>query len=606
MSELNVYELVRKNESNYRSGDVKTSKYVVQSFYEDISTIEAYLNSKHISGDKDSMGRDKPFFNIVLAVRNIWFRATDLDRKNVIAKAKKQSDYLASLLYTGHLKKWMRDENFGQYLNDWGLYLASYNSAVTKFIEKSDGLHISVIPWQSLIVDVLGFEKNPKIEVLEMTQDELRSHTEYDQEMVEGLIEAQTGKKMIDGQPKNVQKANHVRLYEVHGVLPLSWLTDDDKDKDTYIQQMQVVSFLTSKKGGEFDNFTLYSGRETNDPYMLTQLIPAVDGSISLMGAVKTLFDAQWMTNHTIKNIKDQLDLASKLIFQTNDSGYANQNVLENIEQGQIMVYGQDKNPLTQIQNNSHDISALESFMKQWQVLAQEVSNTPEVTMGRASSAQSAYAKEALMLQQSQQNFDIMTQNKGLSLEQMFKKFITPFVLKKLNNSDELVMELGDYGIEQIDKKYISSRAAKVFNYKAVEAVLSSQDLPDLQEETQKVRQEVTDMGMQRFIRPSEISAKTWKDIFEDFESDVEYQITDENVDKNNVMQGINSLMQTLANPNGQAFVRTPEGKLLFNETLNLLGIINPVQIQEQEPQQVQQQPQQAQQKVGGTQPITQ
>ena len=593
----NVYELVRKNESNYISGNVKTSKYVVQDFYEDISTIEAYLNSKHITGDQDSMGRDKPFFNIVLAVRNIWFRATDLDRKNIVAKATKQSDYLASLFYTGHLKKWMRDENFGQYLNDWGLYLASYNSAVTKFIEKKDGLHISVIPWQSLIVDVLGFEKNPKIEVLEMTQDELRSHTEYDKEMVEALIEAQVSRKMMNNQPKDVQKANYVRLYEVHGELPLSWITGNDKDDDTYVQQMHVISFLASKQGGEFDNFTLYSGQEKNDPYMLTQLIPAVDGSISLMGSVKTLFDAQWMTNHTIKNIKDQLDLASKLIFQTNDAGYDNQNVLENIEQGQIMIYGQEKNPLTQIQNNSHDITALQGFMGQWQVLAQEVSNTPEVTKGQASSAQSAYAKEALMLQQSQQNFDIMTQNKGLSLEQMFIKFITPFILKKLNNSDELVMELGDYGIEQIDKKYISSRAAKVFNYKAVEAVINQQEMPDLQTETQNVQQELTDMGMQRFIKPSEISSKTWKDIFEDFEASVEYQITDENVDKNNVMQGISNLMTTLANPNGQAFIRTPEGKLLFNETLNLLGIINPVQIQAQEPQQ---QPQQ----VGGGQPI--
>ena len=80
---------VRKLETDFISGcGTLMSKYVRTDLYEDINTIYAYLESKHISGEFDSMGREKPFFNIVLASRNIWFRATDLDRKNIILSNK--------------------------------------------------------------------------------------------------------------------------------------------------------------------------------------------------------------------------------------------------------------------------------------------------------------------------------------------------------------------------------------------------------------------------------------------------------------------------------------------------------------------------------------
>jgi hypothetical protein len=48
--------------------------------------------------------------------------------------------------------------------------------------------------------------------------------------------------------------------------------------------------------------------RERKDPYMITHLIEE-DGRTLSIGAVEYLFDAQWMQNHTVKNMKDLLDL---------------------------------------------------------------------------------------------------------------------------------------------------------------------------------------------------------------------------------------------------------------------------------------------------------
>jgi hypothetical protein len=568
LTENPISALVQKMEQDYLIGETTRSKYVTENFYEDLCTIDAYLSSKHTSGNTDSFGRVKPFFNIVLAARNIWFRATDIDRKNIRIKATKAKDYIPSFLATVHLQDYMRRENFGQFLNDWGLVLASYNSAVCKFVEKDGRLHTVVVPWQKLIVDSVDFENNPKIEILEMTEAQLRKNKDYDQEMVEALCQSVVSRETLDKTKKDT-KDNYIKLYEVHGELPLSYLTGKEKDEDEYVQQMHIISLVANKENGGFDDYTLYSGREKQDPYLLTSLIKNTDGSISLNGSVKNLFEAQWMTNHSIKAIKDQLDLASMLIFQTSDGKFANQNVLSDIQNGQIMIYAKDQ-PLTQLANTSHDITALQSFGQQWQVLSQELTSTPDIMKGQNMPSGTAFRQAAIIQQESHSNFEIMTENKGLAIEEMMRLHIIPYLKKQMDT-------LEDYDITKIDSVYIPNEAVKRFNSKAVEAVINKTELPDLQQEMQGVKQELGALGNQRFFKPSEISTKTWQDVFSDFEWEAIVEITDENVEKQAVMDTLSNVFQTLAqNP---MILENPAAKLVFNKILNETSAISPVEL---------------------------
>jgi hypothetical protein len=569
--------LVRKAEQDFITGNIQVSKYVNENFYEDINTIEAYLNSKHISGPTDSLNREKPFFNIVLAARNIWVKATDLDRKNIRAKASKAKDELASFLFTMHLQKWMKDDNFGKFLNDWGIQLASFNSAVCKFVEKKDGLHCMVMDWNKIIVDVVDFDSNPRIEILELTPAQLRKRKDYDQEMVEKLItESKTTRKNPDSMAKDL-KSDFIRIYEVHGELPLSYLTDNEKDETEYVQQMHVISFTTNKENKkDFNDYTLYSGREKQDPYLLTWLMPNVDGSISLSGAVKTLIEAQWMVNHSIKAIKDQLDLASQLVFQTSDGNFVGQNFLSEITTGQILIHKENQ-PLQQVANNSHDISALQSFGQQWQNIAQEISSTPDAMMGKQPPSGTAYRQTALVQQQASSNFDIMVQNKGLFIEEMMRKYITPYVLKQMDTNEEISATLDAYGIDKIDQMYIGYQAVKNFNEKAVQAVLNEEPMPNLEQETANVKSQLNQQSSTRYLKPSDISTKTWKEVIGDFEANVEYEITGENKDKQAVLTTLTTLLQTIAgNP---MVLQDPNAKIVFNKILEETGEINPLEL---------------------------
>src|SRR3990167_5738636 len=188
----NVAALVRKAEQDYINGNTTISKHVDFNQFELNNRIDAYLNSKFTEGDSE-----RPFFNIVTAARNIWYRATDIDRKHVRIKAGKMKQKVASFVATMHLQEWMRRTGFGAFLNDWGRNLASYGSTVLKFVEKNGDLIPAVIPWNRLITDSVDFENNPKVEVLWMTPAQLLKNKSYDQKMVERLLDTRESRETL-------------------------------------------------------------------------------------------------------------------------------------------------------------------------------------------------------------------------------------------------------------------------------------------------------------------------------------------------------------------------------------------------------------------------
>src|SRR3990167_5592549 len=256
---------------------------------------------------------------------------------------------------------------------------------------------------------------------------------------------------------------------------------------------MHVISF-TGKKGSrrtqQFSDFTLYRGKETRNPYQISSLLD-IDGRALAIGAVEYLFEAQRMQNHTAKQIKDQLDLASKLIFQTSDGNYAGRNILTSIENGDILVYNTNE-PLTQVANTSHDITALQSFAQQWKTLGNEITGVSESLMGLNPPSGTAWRQTQALLQESHSLFEIMTENKGLAIETMMRTFVIPHLKKQMDTTEEIVATLDDQGIAQFDAMYVPAEAIKRSNQRIKDTILSGKVASDLdvQEIEQGVRSE--------------------------------------------------------------------------------------------------------------------
>jgi hypothetical protein len=343
------------------------------------------------------------------------------------------------------------------------------------------------------------------------------------------------------------------------------------------VQQVHVLTFLAAKEKGAYDDFTLYSGREERDPYMLTSLLPTTDGSISLTGAVKNLFEAQWMMNHTVKQIKDQLDLASKLIFQTSDSNFIGRNILTAIETGDIMVHEVNQ-PLTQVQNNSHDIGASESFGNLWKGLSSEINGISESMLGQNPPSGQAWHLQEALLAESHSLFELMTENKALDLERILREFVIPFLKKQMNTSKEISAVLDAQSITKIDSMFIPAEAARRYNKKAIKDTLEGKPVEPFNpgQAAAEIKAELAPLGNQRFLVPSEVGDSTWKSTLKDLEWDLEIDITGESRDKQTVLTTLSTALQTVANP---AYANNPQAQLIVNKILTATGEISPIEI---------------------------
>ena len=579
-----IYEVVKEMEDEDQHGSTKISEYVTFDMRKTLETIDAYINSKHISGETDSLGREKPFFNIVTAAVNIWYRATDIDRKDCRIRATEASHYLLAFLATIHVQQWMRDERFGVFLNEWGRTKARYGSAVLKFVEKGPKLHCEVVPWNRMICDPIDFENNVKVEKLWLTPSQLRKNKSYDKDVVKELLDRPTKRETLDGQAKDM-KDDYIPIYEVHGEMPLSFLTGEDEDEDEYVQQMHVISCYGKGSGEGMDGkdgFTLYKGRESKDPYMITHLIKE-DGRTLSIGAVEHLFEAQWMTNHSIKQMKDQIDLASKLLFQTADGNFVGQNALTNLENGDILIHAPNM-ALTPI-TNQVNIGGIQAFQGMWQSQGNTINGLSDAMLGVQPPSGTAWRQTEALLQESRSLFEQMKENGGLDVEEMFRVHIIPHIKKKMDTTEEISATLDARQIEKIDAMYLPNEVIRRINQKKKDTILSGEVYDPMQEPldlamaAQQIQDDLKGMGNQRFIRPADIEDVTWKEALEGLEWELEVDVTGEAEDTQATMATLNTLFQTLvSNPMA---LQDPNVKMVFARILESAGGISPIEIQD-------------------------
>ncbi len=590
--DTDLHSIISKAVDNYTQGTANIGEHVDWNMNATIERIFAYLNSRHTSGLKDSLGREKPFFNIVTATVNIWYRATDIDRKDIVVIPDSNADVVAAFIATLKLQDWMKRTKFGVFLNKWGRTLAQYGSAVIKVVEKDGQLVCSVPSWLDLIVDPIDFSALPHIEKLYKTPAQLMNmatlgHPEYSGYEIETVRKIISDKKPRErlGTEQVDTMDEFIELYEVHGNLSLATYKKakgqeaKEEDENEFFQQMHVITW-NKNNDGTLNKYTLYSGKEEKDIYILTHLIEEDKRTLSI-GAVETLFDAQWMQNHTIKQWKDQMDLSSRIIFQTSDGNFVGRNALTNIENGEVLIHAEGK-PITAFPNFGHDITNLKAFIDQWRVLTQEISSTPDAVRGNTMPSSTPYSLGAYLGNQGLSLFEIMTENKAFALEQLLTDHVIPFIKKKLKNKDELVTLLEDHDLKKFDSIFIPKTAVKRYNERVKKEMMDfamgrRQDLPetfDAQKEEGAVRDELAMLGNQRFISPGDVN---WDEVFKDLEWKLDIGITNEQKDKQAIFQTLTTVLQTLAtNPQ---VLENPSTRTVFNKILAETGVVSPIEL---------------------------
>jgi hypothetical protein len=578
MTKETISSVIRDTEKRYTE-DVTLGKFVKYNLYETTQQIQAYLNSKHLSGELDSQGYEKPWDDIVTEAVNTRTRATDLNVSNIRFIAPSIKYVTANDIFKVAMHEWFQEENFGIFLDKWGRELAEYNSVWVKIVEKKDKLYVNTVSWNNMIVDPVNVRYAPIIEKMYLTESELREKYSLEDGEVEELIT--TKRKLIEDGEIVGDDNQYYEIYEAHTE---EW----DKTLNKNINKMYVVSYLTRKSGDE-DNFILYEGREEKCPYVLTHLSPTKDRTLG-RGVVEQLIPKQWLVNHYTHITKKTLDFSTKIGFQTSDKSFTGLNALDGFDTGDILVTEENKS-ITQINNQAYDIVQIENVKAEQKASSRSISGVSEAMAGEVKSG-SAWRQTEAMLQESRDLFNKMKEHKGLYLEIILSEYVVPFVLKRLNTKKEITAVLDSSSIEKIDKMYITSEATRRANKKALEEFLKNAEKggieemqamlePDVQGEAQGIKTSLEQQGNQRFFKVSDIDDKSWGEYFKDFSTKVIIDITGEST---NTVEAVTSLNTTLNTLLGAGLpISHPNVKIILGEILRQTNGISPLQLSDME-----------------------
>jgi hypothetical protein len=537
-----IYKFVAKQRDSYRSDKITITEGYDFSQYETLRTIELYDNDKFLSGNEDSLGREKPFFNIVSFRKNVATRATDLDTKDVQIQSERitKTSYAETFLLNLKSRNWMKLAGFATFLNRLGAIRAKYGGVLVKKTEANGELRIDVVSWLNAITDQVDIRNGVKIERHYYNPAQLKIDVPKNWKNIDEAItaakKAREAQAAVQAPNQNKTPGDYVEVWEVHGVLPSCFLRgaegyeEDYGSEDEYERQMHVV-VLDGTDKDKVEGVTLFAGVEDEDPY---KYLPyeEMDGRGLGKGVIESLFEAQVWTNYSEKQKKDMLDLAAKIIFQTTDGNIAAQNVLTDLETGQIVKTAANTT-LGRVDNSASSFAQFQALAADWDKQAERISSTFNAITGETMPSGTPFRQVAILNQEAGSLFEYRREEAGIFIREIFLDWVLPFLVKQIKKDKDLTATLEPEELEIVSEAVANQEADKF----AKERILGGQTVTP--EEKQAVYGAVKETSMQLRRR----SFKGFDKLFSDWMGTVDVITTGEQKNKAAMLETYNNII---------------------------------------------------------------
>jgi len=564
-----IYDFVKKQRDSYRSDTITIADGYEFSQYETLRTIELYHNSRFLSGNKDTLGREKPFYNICKFRVNVAVRATDLDTKDVHIESDRigAKGYAASFILNLKNRNWMKQSGFAKFLNEMGQTRAKYGGVLVKKIEQGGELRLHVMAWRDMVTDQVDIRSGVKIFRDYYTPADLKKMEASGWKGIDDAVAA--AKKSKEATPddgtKNKTPGAYVEVYFVDGVLPTSYLRgtsekygDDYGSDDEYERQTHIVVLDESDKD-KTNGVTLYAGKTAEDPYKYLEY-EKVPGRGLGVGVVEDLFEAQVWTNYSEKQKKDMLDLAGKILFQTSDSNVAAKNILTDLENGEILTTAANS-PITQVNNAPIAYQAFKDIATNWDTQAERVSSTFGAITGETMPAGTPFRQVAVLNQEAGSLFEYRREEAGEFIREIFMDWVLPFLVKQIKKDKELTATLEPEELELVSEALANHEALSFAKEQALSGnLVQQQDLDAIKQAARESSMKLRRKGFKDFA-----------DLFEDWQGTVDVVTTGEQKNKAAMLETLFNVFKTVAQ--APQILQDPTLARLFNQLVETAGV---------------------------------
>lgn len=555
--EKKIFQEVNEITSSYSEKSIQIIDGLLYNQFKTLKKIEFYWNSQYINGQKDELGRIKPFYNISKFRVNVATRATDLDVKDVRITSDNKNDRVRSMLLNHELKNWFKEADFSKLLNDWGKTRAKYGGVLVKKCydeeeDESDSLKIELVEWKNVITDQIDIENGVIIEVHYMSPSELSKKMGIWDNVEEAMKLATKSRGMKGNKDEATEK--RIPVYEVHGEFPQTYNPDiENGDPNVYERMMFIIAGSDTSK-----QVMLWHEKEDENPYRYLAW-DSVSGRGLGIGIVEDGFEAQMWTNDAVIAEKNVMDLAGKVFIKTNSKQLGN-NILTDMDTGQVLELedGTDANLLNLAP------SALPQFqntLERWNTQYERATNTFEAVTGETLPSNTPLGSVAIQSAQASSFFDYRREEAGIFWVEVLTDWVLPYLIKKINKEHILSSDFSMEELSIIDKAFSVNEA----NNRAKQAILEGKIISseDYVNAVDSFVQFIGQDGKRRYIDVP-------KDYFKDYEDNITIDITGESRNKQATLQSIDNLLSKISNP---ALLQDPNFMGLLNEQIELSGI---------------------------------
>lgn len=532
-----------------------------------IKTIEFYNNSKYLNGQKDELGRDKPFFQILNAICDVENTAKDLDTKDINITSDDGNHYLESWLLSKDIQVWMKDINFAKILNDMRDIHTRYGSLLVKKVIKKDEkgvkqLYLELPEWKNTITDQVNIIGGAIIETHWMTPMQLIKMTEW--KNIDQILE------------KIKNNTKRIPVYEIRGEFSQATFKDannqkyTEKDKKIFSRQLYYIAGNpTDKTTTDIDAFVpLYSENDTERVYKYLARKPKAGRAFGV-GVMEEGEEAQVWTNDAVLKQYRAMEYTTKVVAQSASKKLKGRNLLIETDDGTILEHDDNK-PITAV--NLLPAGGLQQYnnlIKQWYDQLEKTTSAYSAQRGETPPSGTPFRLQATVLQQSSSVFKTLQQELGIFITEIFEDWIMPYLATKLTKEHILAYEFSPEELKEIDNKFSIKEAGK----RAVKMILGEKKFT--QEDYDKwitmADEFIKATKGQRFI-------KIPKDFYKNLKAKITVNITGEQRNKAATLESLNNILITYAsNPN---LANDPVASQLLAKIIELSGAgINPVQI---------------------------
>ncbi len=568
-----IYQELDDIKTTYEGGSSEKISGLYRSPFQIIKMCEYYSNSRYMQSNplgiynRDPLGRDMPFYNIVNFRVSLAKTATDLDIKDIQIISDNPKHQVQSMLLNRSAYEWMKSEHFGATLNKMGSTRPKYGGYLLKKTMEDGKLCIDVVDWTKVYTDLTDIMGGSIVELHTMSPVALKKKDGVWDD-IDDVLRAYKGAKKKD-QP------NKIDVFEITGEFAKSVFKNYKEEQSTDADEFEysLQKYFIAEVGGK--KFPLYGEELSGSMEDYYEYLSWEDQSLDLgRGVIEDSEEAQVWTNDAVVNEKNAMDLAGRVGIKTNSKKLGS-NILEH-DHGKIYELGQNED-INAFNLAPSALGQYQNQIEKWKVQANDATSSYNSQTGEQPPAGTPYSQTALLNQVGSKPFDYKREEWGIHLTKIFENWVIPYLIKKLKKPHTLVSsDFTDVELEKIDE----SIANTTVNQSLVSMVLNDEEIsPDLQQTmTTGAKDSLKKQGKKRYI---EIPEK----YFDDIEAKVTVVTTGEQKNKAVILQSLSTILQTVQasfNPTNGTFgvLEDPTLKKIFDEIVELSGTgISPVSL---------------------------